>query len=113
MLNIVFTTAPLQPEARHGLDLLAMAASLEQPVSAYYTAQGLAQLVVPSPSTPDPLKKIAILDDIFDFSAFYTSPEALAESGLNLEDLRVPMTLVSAAELAAVVANQQGFTLRF
>lgn len=97
LFTFLCTQLPLHASARHGLDMLLMAESLEQTSVAIFSGDGVWQLVCPR-NGPDPLKKIDMLPDIFDFESFYTTAEDLEQAGLSLKQLRVPVTLVTAAE---------------
>ncbi|HLV49239.1 MAG TPA: DsrE family protein [Aliidiomarina sp.] len=111
-VTFLFTQLPLHASARHGLDMLLMAESLEQDAIAIFTGEGVWQLVCPTIGA-DPLKKMDMLPDIFDFEGFYTTAYDLEQAGLSLAQLRVPVTLLTAERIDDLVNRHSKHVLRF
>ncbi len=111
-ITFVYNRLPLHASARHGLDMLLMAVSLEQPTAALFFGDGIWQLVSPDVG-PDPLKKMEMLPDIFDFEHFYTSAETLQQAGLKPEQLRVAVKILTAAELDKLLNQRSKHVVRF
>lgn len=112
MITFVCTHRPLAPEARQGLDMLMMAVSLEQNVSSLFTGDGIWQLVKPEQG-PDPLKKVEMLVDLFDFESFYTTEETLSSAGLSPQHLRAPITVLDVAAVDALLNSASQHVIRF
>lgn len=106
-LAFLFNQRPLHASARQGLDMLMMAISLDQPSVAIYLGEAVWQLAEPTNPKFDPLKKIQMLPDLFDFEAFYVCADSLEQAGLKVEELRVPVRLIQQQEIATLVANSQ------
>lgn len=98
MITFIFSETPDQPSARHGLDMLLMALTLEENASALFIDKGIWQLVTPQES-PDPIKKIALLNDVFEFQNIYTTRAALEHSGLTPDQFRFPVSILDAEEV--------------
>lgn len=99
-----FNHSPWQAISRHGLDMLLMAVSLDIPCQAIYNNTALSQLVAPSKqSGHDPLKKIAMLCDVFDFSEFYSSANDLV--AVDSKQYRVPLQKASAEQITQMKAS--------
>lgn len=113
MITFVFTTSTLDAKARHGLDMLAMAVSLDQPAQAIFQGQAVQQLAKPTVEQPDPLKKLTILLDIFDFEAFYATQQDLSAAGLEVGTLRVPVQIINEDDARQLCDHQSRFVLRF
>ena len=111
-LAFVFNQPRLHPCARQGLDMLMMAVTLEQRCFAFFEGDGISQLLAPDDSQIDPLKKMLMLPDIFDYEAFYVSAENLAQSPWSVADFRVPVTVISDTEKSHLIASCK-HTLRF
>lgn len=111
-LSFLFQEPASQPAARHGLDMLLMAASLELPCAAIYNKVALTQLVEPN-AGPDLFKRLDMLADIFEFEDFYTTEEALQQAGLTVEELRVPVRLLTHDALDTLLSNNSQHIVRF
>lgn len=111
-LLFTFSQSPLQAQSRHGLDMLLMAASLELPAAAFFDEQSIFHLVTPT-TGPDPLKKITMLPNLFEFDAFYTSMEVMQQTQLRPEQLRVPIQVYQATELKQLYTRLGKHELRF
>ena len=99
-----FNHSPWQAISRHGLDMLLMAVSLDIPCQAIYNNAALSQLVVPTEqSGHDPLKKIAMLCDVFDFTEFYSSANDLV--AVDSKQYRVPLQEASAEQITQMKAS--------
>jgi len=99
-----FNHSPWQAISRHGLDMLLMAVSLDIPCQAIYNNAALSQLVVPTEqSGHDPLKKIAMLNDVFDFTEFYSSASDMVAAGN--QQYRVPLQEASVEQIAQMQAR--------
>ncbi|MCL4409806.1 DsrE family protein [Aliidiomarina haloalkalitolerans] len=106
-IAFVFNQLPLHASARQGLDMLMMAVSLDQACVACYEGNAVWQLVPVADGQPDPLKKIQMLPDLFDFTDFYVCAESLAQAELNAADLRVPVQIVPRSELNQILSASQ------
>lgn len=112
MITFIFSERPNHPTARHGLDMLLMAISLEQDASALYVGDGVWQLVEPVDGL-DPLKKVALLNDVFDFENIFTTEASLINAGLSPKHLRVPVRVLSALEVDALINQNSRHTIHF
>ncbi|MCO4320782.1 DsrE family protein [Aliidiomarina quisquiliarum] len=111
-ISFIYNQPPLHASARHGLDMLLMAVSLDQPAAAVFVGEGICQLAAPKTDL-DPLKKMTMLPDIFDFESFYTTADTLKQAGLKPEQLRLPVTILTAAELEQLVGHDSKHVVRF
>lgn len=111
-ISFLFQEPATQPAARHGLDMLLMAASLELPCAAIYNKMALTQLVEPDQG-PDLFKRLDMLADIFEFEGFYTTAEALQQAGLTADDLRVPVRMLTPEALDALLSTDSQHIVRF
>jgi|GEM_PF-2786544 len=92
--------------ARQSLDMLMMAVTLEQDAAALFTGAGLQQLVKPDAAqNADPMKKIAMLEDLFEFKAFYVIDQELDQSRLSEKQLRVAVNVIDEKQAAALQAD--------
>ncbi|MCH8491854.1 MAG: DsrE family protein [Idiomarina sp.] len=99
-----FNHSPWQAISRHGLDMLLMAVSLDIPCQAIYNNAALSQLVVPTEQNGyDPLKKIAMLNNVFDFTEFYSPASDMVAAGN--QQYRVPLQEASAEQIAQMQAS--------
>lgn len=99
-----FNHSPWHAISRHGLDMLLMAVSLDIPCQALYHRSALSQLVSPNTeSGHNPLKKIAMLNDVFDFTAFYCSTDDFEHT--EEHPYRVPLQQISAAQIERMKAS--------
>ncbi|WP_194755691.1 DsrE family protein [Aliidiomarina indica] len=112
MITLIFNERPHHPSARHGLDMLLMLVTLEQPSSALFVGEGIWQLVEPV-NQPDPLKKIGLLPNLFEFERFYTTQDSLTNAGLSENHLRVPVTILSASEVDALLHRDSKHRISF
>jgi len=111
-ISFIYNQQPLHPSARQGLDMLLMAVSLELPSAAVFLGEGIWQLAAPQTEL-DPLKKMTMLPDIFDFESFYTTADTLQQAGLELEQLRLPVTVLTAVELDQLLSHDSKHVVRF
>lgn len=111
-ITFIYNQPPLHASARHGLDMLLMAVSLDQPAAAVFVGEGIWQLTAPKTDL-DPLKKMTLLPDIFDFEHFYTTADTLQRAGLSKEQLRVPVTVLTPTELDQLLAQRSKHLVRF
>ncbi|TRW49701.1 hypothetical protein FM042_02240 [Aliidiomarina halalkaliphila] len=112
MNTLIFNERPQHPSARHGLDMLLMMVSLEQPANALFVGDGVWQLVAPV-NAPDPLKKIALLNEVFEFENFFTTEDSLQNAGLGINHLRIPVTVLSAAEVDILLHKRSTHRISF
>lgn len=104
MLVFHFTKPATHASARQGLDMLLMAVSLDQQCLALYSGKALEQLLKPSGSF-DPLKKIGLLDAVFDFAEIYVDSASLAENNLSASSFRVRVKVIDSSKIEQF--NQQ------
>ncbi|MCH8501836.1 MAG: hypothetical protein LAT77_07990 [Aliidiomarina sp.] len=104
-LAFIFNQSHLHASARQGLDMLMMAVTLEQPCLAFFEGDAISQLLAPEISQIDPLKKMLMLPDLFEFEAFYVSAESLAQSPWSVANFRVPVNVISDAEKSNLLAS--------
>lgn len=112
LISFIYNQQPLHPSARQGLDMLLMAVSLELPSAAVFLGEGIWQLAAPQTEL-DPLKKMTMLPDIFDFESFYTTADTLKQAGLKPEQLRLPVTVLTAVELEQLLSHDSKHVVRF
>ncbi|MFU8783598.1 DsrE/DsrF/TusD sulfur relay family protein [Aliidiomarina sp.] len=104
LLLFEFNHSPWQAISRHGLDMLLMAVSLDIPCQAIYNSSALSQLILPTEqSGHDPLKRIAMLCDVFDFTEFYSAVNDMAAAGIK--QYRVPLQEASTEQIAQMKAS--------
>ncbi|EGN75761.1 DsrE/DsrF-like family protein [Idiomarina sp. A28L] len=104
MLMFHFTKPASHASARQGLDMLLMALSLDQPCCAVYSGKAILQLLEPKGSF-DPLKKLGLLDAVFDFAEIYVDSASLAENHLLASSFRVPVKVIDSLKIEQL--NQQ------
>lgn len=98
MLMFHFTKPANHASARQGLDMLLMAVSLDQPCCALYSGEALEQLLKPL-SSFDPLKKIGMLDAVFDFADIYVDSASFTAMNVSADNFRVPVKVIDSAEI--------------
>ncbi|MEM7358288.1 MAG: sulfurtransferase complex subunit TusC [Pseudomonadota bacterium] len=109
-LLYVFTSAPYSnATGQEGVDAVLMGAAFEQEISVLFLHDGVFQLKGGQNNTDSSIKQytktFAALTD-FDVTAVYANEQSLLARGLTTEDCSIELEMLSNAETAALMRQQ-------